>query len=682
MSSKYPGGFITKSPVAPTSSAASGVWTLDQQQQYQKAGTWPAPPIFIEDLFSTYLYNGTGAAQTITNGIDLSTNGGLVWMKSRTSNPSYEFNVLVDTARAGILISNATDAASGSGQTTYNTNGFTINAGYTAWNSSGQNYASWTFRKQPKFFDVVTYTGNGSTQTINHNLGSAPGCIIIKVTNQPGSNWWVWHRGDGTTFRVLNLDNTSVSYTSSYSDGNSVLSAAPTSTSFSVKNTSADAYGTNQTGGTYVAYLFAHDAGGFPASGGGSTNGISCGSFTTDASGNATVNLGYEPQWLLIKSSSNADNWKIGDNMRGWTTSEFRTLLPNLTNAEGSSSNPVITSTGFQMVADNANRTFIYIAIRRGPMKTPTTGTSVLALSTWTGSSGNKDLGSQTANFGTGYLSILKSRTAAQVSGVFDAIRGKAQYLITSTVDSEAVDGANAGISVVNNQLQLNSSSYFGAGGDGTGQNYIGWNFRRAPSFFDEVCYTGDSATPRTITHNLGVAPELMLIKSRSNGRGWAVYSSAIGANKYLILNGTNASLTDTTIWVNTAPTSSVFTVGNPFDVNNSGYTYVAYLFATCAGVSKVGSYTGTGATQTIDCGFTGGARFVLIKRTDSTGSWYVWDTARGMVAGTDPLLMLNSSDVEVNANLVYTVTTGFQLVTGATDLNASGGTYIFLAIA
>jgi len=92
--------------------------------------------------------------------------------------------------------------------------------------------------------------------------------------------------------------------------------------------------------------------------------------------------------------------------------------------------------------------------------------------------------------------------------------------------------------------------------------------------------------------------------------------------------------------------------------------------------------YTGTGATQTIDCGFAGGARFVLIKRTDDVGDWYVWDSARGMVSGTDPSLLLNSTAGEVNANSVYTITTGFQIVSTASGINASGGSYIFLAIA
>ena len=112
--------------------------------------------------------------------------------------------------------------------------------------------------------------------------------------------------------------------------------------------------------------------------------------------------------------------------------------------------------------------------------------------------------------------------------------------------------------------------------------------------------------------------------------------------------------------------------------------TGVYYLFATCKGVSKVGSYTGTGALQTIACGFTSGARFVLIKRTDSTGDWYVWDSTRGITSGNDPYLLMNSTPAEVIAtNYVDTDTAGFKVTAAApADINAVGGTYIFLAIA
>ena len=136
--------------------------------------------------------------------------------------------------------------------------------------------------------------------------------------------------------------------------------------------------------------------------------------------------------------------------------------------------------------------------------------------------------------------------------------------------------------------------------------------------------------------------------------------------------------------WVSTAPTSTVFTVSDSSSVNDPAQNYVAYLFATCAGVSKVGSYTGTATTKQIDCGFTAGARFVLIKRTDSTGDWYVWDTARGIVSGNDPYFLLNSSAAEVTStDYIDTYSAGFEISsTAPAAINASGGTYIFLAIA
>jgi hypothetical protein len=107
-------------------------------------------------------------------------------------------------------------------------------------------------------------------------------------------------------------------------------------------------------------------------------------------------------------------------------------------------------------------------------------------------------------------------------------------------------------------------------------------------------------------------------------------------------------------------------------------------MFATCPGVSKVGTYTGTGTTQQINCGFSAGARLVLIKRTDSTGGWYVWDSARGIVAGDDPYLLLNSTAAEVtNTDYVDTYSAGFEISsTAPADINANGGAFIFLAIA
>jgi hypothetical protein len=211
------------------------------------------------------------------------------------------------------------------------------------------------------------------------------------------------------------------------------------------------------------------------------------------------------------------------------------------------------------------------------------------------------------------------------------------------------------------------------------------WNFRRAPGFFDVCCYTG-TGSARTVAHNLAAVPELIIVKRRSGTAGWPIYSAPTGINKLLFLNLTDAEQGDpsNTYWNNTLPTTSVFSLGSNTVPNLSGGTYVAYLFASCPGVSKVGSFTGTGATQVINCGFTGGARFVLIKATSTTGSWYVWDSARGIVAGNDPYLALNSTAAEVtNTDWVDTAATGFELSNAGGNLaNSSGVSYIFLAIA
>jgi hypothetical protein len=218
--------------------------------------------------------------------------------------------------------------------------------------------------------------------------------------------------------------------------------------------------------------------------------------------------------------------------------------------------------------------------------------------------------------------------------------------------------------------------------GSSVNTSQYAWMFQRAPSFFDEVCYTGTGAN-RTVAHNLAAVPELMIVKRRQVTQ-WCVYHSATGPTKYATLNGTAAFTTSSDRWNDTSPTSSVFTVGTDQDTNTSGGTYVAYLFATCAGVSKVGSYTGNGSSQTINCGFTGGARFVLVKATSTTGNWIVADSARGIVAGNDPALYLNSTAAEVTGlDWIDADNSGFVVNETATiAANTNGVSYIFLAIA
>jgi hypothetical protein len=215
--------------------------------------------------------------------------------------------------------------------------------------------------------------------------------------------------------------------------------------------------------------------------------------------------------------------------------------------------------------------------------------------------------------------------------------------------------------------------------------DYTGYMFKRATGFMDVVAYEWNGTATRDVVHGLTVAPELYIVKRRnSSSLGWYAWHSAFaGTNSSIVLNTTAAKAT-TGIFTTSDPTSSTFPVANDGSVNASGGTYITYLFATLAGISKVGSYTGTGADLNVSCGFTAGARFILIKRSDSAGDWYVWDSLRGISAGNDPYFFLNDTAAEVTGtDYVDPLNAGFTVTSNASStVNVNGGTYIFLAIA
>jgi hypothetical protein len=280
---------------------------------------------------------------------------------------------------------------------------------------------------------------------------------------------------------------------------------------------------------------------------------------------------------------------------------------------------------------------------------------------------------------GEGGLVWIKNRDQNDSHILTDTERGATEILVSNTTAAEATDADtltsfNSDGFALGDDVKVNTST----------EKYCSWTFRKQPKFFDVVAYTGTGSN-RTVAHNLTVVPELIIIKTRSASGNWPVYSAPTGNTAYLILNTTAASVTgDTSSWNSTTPTASVFSLGDENRVNISGATFVAYLFATCAGVSKVFSYTGNGSSQTINCAFTAGARLVLIKRTDSTGDWYIWDSARGIVSGNDPRLSLNSTAAEVTSDdTIDPDSSGFVVnQVAATNVNVSSATYIGLAIA
>ena len=621
---------------------------------------------YVDDVFSIYTYEGNGSAQTITNGIDLSGEGGLVWIKHRVL--GYDHH-LYDTARGATkyLESNsiAAETTYSPGLTAFGSNSFTLGSGSDVNASptfSGSYYVSWTFRKAPGFFDVVTYSGSNSTQTIPHSLESKPGMILIKRVDQQDS-WRVFHED------IPIHDHLRLNETAAINSQNIFNSTEPTSTHFTVIGNDS---GVNQLNSQYVAYLFANDDARFGANSNESI--IKCGTY--QGNGNTQeINLGFEPQWLMLKNAdSYLGDWIMVDINRGWEPSgvhDSNSLCANLSDAEPVNSGRVkLTTQGFKF--DNEgnhdyNQTgysYIYMAIRR-PHKPPTAGTDVF---TSTGASGVQNAGFP---IDTRFDEIISASLDTSTNfTVFDRQRG-GYYLVTSTDSAEAQAVNNTSLiiprpAVGDYYSHTNSRTYV---------------FRRAPRFFDLVCYEGNGTAGKTVTHNLEAVPELMIVKARDQAESWAVYSSAVGATGSLFLDTNVHADTDTGYWNDTAPTAQQFSLGTLNEVNQNTTEYIAYLFATLPGISKVGSYSGsTGNDVDVDCGFSAGPRLVLIKRTDQNASWYFINT---ISASTDYYNFLDQGVPMSSFDHIDPLSNGFTMKSSApADLNATGGTYLFLAIA
>ena len=646
------------------------------------AGGAAGDPVYAEDVFSTFLYTGNAADQTITNGIDLSSEGGLVWMKEREGS-GFDNHVLVDTERGRLKALKSDDASSETSSSntypyirSFDTTGFT--AGYN--NSNNYNaakYVSWTFRKCRGFFDVVTYTGNGNqNRAVPHSLGSTPGMIITKRTDDSQS-WSVWHRnvqatwtggttegnttGGNTTGKIL-LD-TGAAYDSGAGHYTYVNSSA-----FGVYYTNAEL---NVNGATYVSYIFAHDHQSFGTNRNESI--IKCGEITAVSNTDVTVDLGWEPSWVLWKRNDGSGSWYIEDMMRGLshTTGDTTYLQAENSDAEATVSNVVGTKptpTGFiagRSWGGDTGNDYIYIAIRR-PHKPPTAGTEVYAAQDGrTASDGN------TNTYTSGFpVDLIMRHTKAADSTrtvVFDRLGGE-NYLLTHSTAAETSGSF----------IQFDSMTGVRRSAVNANTGVFAHMFRRAPEFMDIVNYDA-TGSAQTVPHNLEVTPEMIIVKGRGSTYDWGVYHTGLPdpVDEAIRLNLDNAKFSST-IFNKQAPTST------NFYVNYTSGDYVAFLFATLPGISKVGSYTGTSNAINVDCGFTNGARFVLIKRADSStgGHWYVFDTTQGINSGNDSYIRLNLANAQGSADLIDPYNAGFSVASGTTNVNYSGGTYIFLAIA
>ena len=646
-------------------------------------------------------------SKRIINGIDLAKHGGLIWLKVRNATG---WHFWMDTVRgftgtnAKLLYSNRNNTESSTNALRcFNSDGFTLqNGDYNS--NANQDVIAYTFRKFPGFFDIVAYTGNGNAgHAISHNLAATPQWMIVKALGGGTNSWCVYAQdghaaigsGGNSSTAVFRLDTNASGDNADWAWNDT----APTSTHFYV----GDGSGTNSYNVQYIAYLFAGNdsfTGSHVLGKGADQSAMKMAFYNGNDSSDITINCGWEPGFVMIKSANDTNqyaNWFMIDNMRGMSNKQSdgqRYLAANEYWEEnnggiigaGSGDFVEFTTTGFKVrpgfrtiSQGSPQRKYIYLAVRSPQpsiVKAKTDPNLLFALSKGANKSHTPN---QYAPFASD-MAIQKNTGSSDGDWRLSVRNLNTRYLRTNLpnlanaytyfeFDYGGYGGKNGG-SVAGGVMQ------YASGG------YLGYHWRRSAGSFDYVMYTGNGVSGRTENHQLGSAPEMMWIKNVQGGSGdhWRVYHIGLNGgsspqNYHLKLDVNNAEEVSSNILNNTAPSSTQITVGNEDAVNKNNSFYIAILFGSVAGVSKVGYYNGSGSTGNAqNIGFQ--PRFLIIKRRNSSGDWMAFDSQRGF----GDYMQMNTTQQNYSQTYVNVSATGFSLVSDYGDTNESGSSYVYYA--
>ena len=573
----------------------------------------------------------------------------------------------------------------------YGTNGFYLNF------SDNSNTTAATLGKD--------YSGNGNNWTPN-NFSVTAGSGNDSLVDSPTS--YGTDTGVGGSVRGNYCTWNPISTTSTITNGNldfSVGATTPVKSSLYVPSGKwyFEITPTAITG-TSIGEISINDSNGNIAVGYRSTGTKDVDSYSTNAAYGATWAVGD-----IIGVAFDVDNKQVTFYKNGTSQGAITYTGSALTTNTMGVQCDWRTSATFAGTANFGQRPFAYTApsgykaLCTQNLPTPTIGATTATqankyfdVSLYTGTSANQSI----TNSGSFQPDLvwIKVRSQAYSNRLFDVTRGVNNVIYSNLTNAEATEA---------NSLTSFNSNGFSLGVDGTnGVNantytYVGWQWKangsgstntsgsitstvsaNTTSGFSVVTYTGTGANA-TVGHGLGVAPSMLIIKRRNDVVDWAVYHTSLGATKYMNLNLTDAAYTASTPWNNTAPTSSVFSIGTAQSTNFSNTaTYVAYCFAEVAGYSKFGSYTGNGSADGpfVYTGFR--PAFVMTKRTDASSEWTITDLRRPGYNLVNKSLYANQSSAELTYNILDQLSNGFKLRDSDGIWNGSGGTYIYMAFA
>ena len=687
---------------ANTTSNFSITATDNENQSTVRAYSITVNNVNVADHFNIVLYTGDGNSGKAVTGVGFKPD--FVWLKERNK---VENHNLYDSSRGAqkFLASNSTNAEATGTQRlqSFDNDGFTLGSDNEC-NDSGVPYVAWCWKanggttstnndgsitstiqaNDTLGFSIVQFTGSGSNATVGHGLSSAPDYIIMTNRTRQGYGWYVYNSASGPTKNmVLNTADAESTNASAWNN------TATTATTFSLGTET----GTNSNNYPYIAYCFTNKSGFSKA-----------GSYTGNGSDNGpVVTLGFSPAFLMIKTTG-TDSWFMVDNKRETLNLRGDRLFANSTVAEASEPGAQVEffTTGFKIRGSGAGQgqvnsngtTYIYLAFAASlPSTTPTLADSFnTKLYTGTGASQNIT----GLNFAPDFIWI-KDRDATNWHNLQDTLRGATKHVYSNA--SNAEDTTSDGLTA------FNSDGFTIGGGGGFGNNgndFVSWNWKAGggvPTYnttgsinsmvsansnagFSITKWIGNGTQGATVGHSLSAAPELIIMKDLSATNHWVVGNSQSGWTKAMHLDLDNADNASNLYWNDTAPTSTVFSLGHHSTAYNvSGNKYIAYCFHSVSGYSKIGSYTGTGSSGNAQSiGFQ--PDFVMIKSTAQYG-WNIYDSKRptGSITGRY-MLIANANDTEYTTSAVHIdlTSTGFSFPNGYDGTNKSSQDYIYMA--